>query len=316
MSVAPHPGSGGFVHEALLYSGGEEFVRGALSFMREGLEGDEAILVVVDADKIRALRSELDGDGERVLFADMADVGVNPARIIPAWRDFVDAHGVDGRAVRGIGEPIWAGRSPAELVECQLHESLLNLAFAGATSFRLLCPYDTGSLDDSVIAEALCSHPAVVEGEDRRESTVYRGLETIAAPFDDPLPDPTSAPQELAFRSDSLAAARQLVYIRATAAGLSVLRMHDLALAVNEVATNSILHGGGEGVLCIWEHSDALVCEVRDCGRIDRPLIGRERPDEGLDSGRGLWIANQLCELVQVRTLADGTAVRLHMRKC
>jgi anti-sigma regulatory factor (Ser/Thr protein kinase) len=316
VSVARHADAGGFVHEALLYAGLEEFVRGALSFIRAGLEADEPVLVVVDSDKIRALRAELNGDGDRVHFADMAEVGVNPARIIPAWRDFVDAHAVDGRAVRGIGEPIWAARSADELVECQLHESLLNLAFADAPAFRLLCPYDTDSLDDAVIAEALCSHPTVVEGEDRRPSAAYRGLEAIAAPFDEPLLDPPSAPHELVFGSDSLAAARQLVYVRATSAGLSLSRMHDLALAVNEVATNSILHGGGEGVLRIWEHGDALICEVRDAGRMNRPLVGRERPDDGLDRGRGLWIANQLCELVQVRTFADGTAVRMHMRTC
>lgn len=306
----------GFVHEALLYGGRDEFLAGALAFIRDGLATGEPILVVVDADKIRALRGELNGDAGRVHYADMADVGTNPARIIPAWRDFVDRHGEGGRSVRGIGEPIWAGRTACELVECQLHESLLNLAFADAPAFRLLCPYDTDALEDWVIAEALCSHPNVVDREDRRASRAYRGLEAISAPFDEPLPDPPAAAHELAFESASLGAARQLVYISATAAGLSVWRMHDLALAVSEVATNSVLHGGGEGVLRVWEDGDALICEVRDRGRIDRPLIGRERPDDERDGGRGLWIANQLCELVQVRTFADGSAVRLHMRTC
>ena len=51
-----------------------------------------------------------------------------------------------GRPMRGIGEPIWAERSPAELVECQRHESLLNVAFAGSAGFYLMCPYDTTSL--------------------------------------------------------------------------------------------------------------------------------------------------------------------------
>ena len=65
----------------------------------------------------------------------MAEIGANPACIIPAWRDFVDECAEAGRAIRGIGEPIWADRSPAELVECQRHESLLNLAFADTRSF-------------------------------------------------------------------------------------------------------------------------------------------------------------------------------------
>jgi hypothetical protein len=30
--------------------------------------------------------------------------------------------------------------------------------------------------------------------------------------------------------------------------------------------------------------------------------------------GYGLWLANQLCDLVQVRSFPTGSAVRLHMR--
>jgi hypothetical protein len=57
---------------------------------------------------------------------------------------------------------------------------------------------------------------------------------------------------------------------------------------------------------------DALVVEVRDTGTIEDPLIGRTMPDFGGVSGRGIWMANQLCSLVQVRSGRDGTQVRLH----
>jgi hypothetical protein len=40
-----------------------------------------------------------------VKFVDMAKLGRNPARIIPAWQKFVDQHSGYGRPVRGIGEP-------------------------------------------------------------------------------------------------------------------------------------------------------------------------------------------------------------------
>jgi alkanesulfonate monooxygenase SsuD/methylene tetrahydromethanopterin reductase-like flavin-dependent oxidoreductase (luciferase family) len=57
----------------------------------------------------------------------------------------------------------------------------------------------------------------------------------------------------------------------------------------------------------------ALTCEVRDSGLFNRPLVDRERPAAGAAGPRGLWLANQLCDLVQIRTFATGTAVRLHM---
>jgi hypothetical protein len=141
------------------------------------------VLVVVSAAKIGLLRSALGADADRVAFADMADVGANPARIIPAWRDFVVANDVDRRSARGIGEPIWAARTPAELVECQRHETLLNLAFAGVPAWWLLCSYDTTSLTPEVLEEAWLSHPVVSERGVATDSAPYRGLEQAAAPF-------------------------------------------------------------------------------------------------------------------------------------
>ena len=105
----------------------------------------------------------------------MADLGHNPALIIPAWRDFTDRHSGTGRPVRGIGEPIWATRRPEEIVEAQLHEALLNMAVPPDVPLWLLCPYDTAALDEQVLAEAHRSHPVVVESDTYRGSTEYGG---------------------------------------------------------------------------------------------------------------------------------------------
>jgi anti-sigma regulatory factor (Ser/Thr protein kinase) len=271
------------------------------------------MLVVVSGDKIRQLRAELAQDAEGVHFSDMADVGLNPARIIPAWRDFVDRH--SGR-LRGIGEPIWAGRSAAELVECQRHESLLNLAFGDAEGFRLLCPYDVDALAPEVIEEAHRSHPVLVEAAGaERESTDYRPVEIAAAPFAVPLPEPPQAPAEHTFEAATLDELRYFVADQATAAGLSDPRTYDLVLAANEVATNSVRHGGGQGRLRMWVDGDHLVSEIRDDGHIDLPLIGRERPGPSQVGGHGMWLVNQLCELVQIRSFDSGSVVRLHMHR-
>jgi anti-sigma regulatory factor (Ser/Thr protein kinase) len=305
-------GVGEFRHEALLYAGADEFVDRSLSFIRAGLAADEPVLVMVGAAKIDALRLRLDGDADSVHFADMGQVGANPARIIPAWRDFVSHESVPGRSMRGIGEPIWAGRSTAELVECQRHESLLNVAFADA-NFSLLCPYDTSALDAPVIEEACCSHPFIVQHGGARDSDGFRGVAASAVPFDDPLPEPHVRPQELFFASGPLDGLRRFVARQASDAGLSETRTKDLVLAVNEVATNSIRHGGGDGILRIWQDDRALISEVRDDGGIEQPMAGRERPVKGQLGGHGLWLVNQVCDLVQVRSFADGGAVRMHM---
>ena len=301
-----------FSHEALLYDGPAQFLYGTLPFLRDGLARDEDMLVALPADRIAWLGRELGEDAERVCFADMAELGRNPARIIPAWRDFLDEQGAAGRPFRGIGEPIWAGRTPDELAECQRHESLLNLAFDGGPAWRLLCPYDTDALPRDVIQEARRSHPSHWENGVGGSSSSYVAPEAILAEGDE-LPPPPPGAHRLAFTGERLSELRQLVARCAGSAGLEPERTSDLVLAASEVATNSILHGGGAGTLSVWRDAGALICEVRDRGRITDPLVGRERASPDKLRGRGMWLVNQLCDLVQIRTTPGGSAVRFRL---
>ena len=303
-----------FEHAALMYAGDEEFLAGTVPFIRAGIEAGEAVLVAVDSAKIELLRSALARDARAVRFADMREIGGNPARVIPVWKQFLDTRRSPGQRVRGIGEPIWPGRSEAELVECHRHEALLNLAFAEEAPLSLLCPYDTAGLDASVIAGGHRSHPTIVAGAARRASHAYCGLDAVAIPFADPLPEPREPVQRIDFGAETLVDVRVFIARRAREAGLGAERTDDLVLAVNEVATNSVRHGGGRGTLRAWREGDAVICDVRDGGHLDDPLAGRRRLSGTQVGGYGLWLANQVCDLVQLRSQADGMAVRVHMR--
>jgi len=304
-----------FSHEAFLYAGDEQFVGGLAPFIREGVAAGEPVLVVVGPRKIALLREALNGETEHVVFADMDEVGANPARIIPIWQDFVAAHLARGTPVRGIGEPIEAGHNGQRLAECQRHESLLNVAFADAPAWQLLCPYDTGELDEDVLEEALRSHPHVRMGAKRAPSYRYRGLAASMAPFGALLPPAPPDAERLEFDVDRLAEGRRLVHRVAVHAGVGPMRANDLVLATNEVLTNSIRHGGGRGLLLIWSDDASVVCEVRDRGVIADPLVDRRRPSPHQATGRGLWMANQVCDLVQLRSLDDGNVVRLSINR-
>jgi anti-sigma regulatory factor (Ser/Thr protein kinase) len=307
-STKPHDS---YRHEALLYRGDDEFVAGTVPFIRDGLEAGQPVMVAVIAPKIERLREELGDDADRVVFVDMADLGGNPARIIPAWREFVDEHAVNGQPVRGIGEPIWVGRRPPEVLECQLHEALLNLAVDPDTPLWLRCPYDVSALDGDVLAEAQRSHPVLVEEEGYTGSRLYGGIHHASEAFDHELAQPTVAVVELAFDTSGLPAVRDVVVGRATLLNLDRDKAADLALAVHELATNSLRHGGGRGVLRVWQEPDALVCEVHDQGLVEDPLVGRRTPSIRQEGGRGVWMANQLCDLVQMRSSEAGTTVRV-----
>jgi anti-sigma regulatory factor (Ser/Thr protein kinase) len=178
-----------------------------------------------------------------------------------------------------------------------------------------MCPYDTAKLDPAVVAEARRSHEFVSEAGKAFQSSEFRGIDASGAAFDRPLPEPGSRVDEMKFRIEDLVAIRRLVAGAAEDAGVSGPRVRDFVAAVNEIASNSIRHGGGLGTLRVWHDRARVICEIRDAGRYDRPLGDRERPAPDLSAPRGLWVANQLCDLVQIRTFPEGTVVRLHMQR-
>jgi anti-sigma regulatory factor (Ser/Thr protein kinase) len=177
-----------------------------------------------------------------------------------------------------------------------------------------LCPYDLTALPPAVIAQARLNHPYLAQAGRSAKSTAFRPPDP-AVPFASPLPSAPVDADQFAFDVGSLPALRRFAAARGGGFGLADERMSDLILAVNELATNSVRHGGGVGVVRLWQDGPFVVAEVRDHGRIDDPFAGRERPAlDGL-GGRGLWLVNQLCDLVQVRSSAAGSVVRVRMRR-
>ncbi|HET9198421.1 MAG TPA: sensor histidine kinase [Solirubrobacterales bacterium] len=299
----------GFRHEAFFYAGNEEFLAGTIPFLEEGISAGETVLVVLPEPRLRLVREALGGAAEGIEFWPMGDVGRNPARLISAWQDFLRTCDPE-KGVRGLGEPISPGRSAVEMDECELHELLVNLVFAEEPALTVMCPYDTSGLGDEILAGAERSHPVCSHPHGKSISTSY----SLEALLEGPLSPPRRPAVTLPFGKADLAMVRHLVAQCGRSARLETRRNEDLVLSVCEVATNSIQHGGGGGTLDVWDEEGHLVCAIRDEGRIEDPLVGRTRPRPEQPSGRGLWIANQLCDLVQIRSGKRGTEVRLRMR--
>jgi anti-sigma regulatory factor (Ser/Thr protein kinase) len=303
-----------FRHEILLHAGEDGFREATLPLITDALAARQPLLVAVGDERIRMLEEALGTDAERVRFTDIHTLGRNPARIIPAWREFLERHAPGGRPPSGIIEPIWPGRSQAEVAECERHESLLNLAFEEEPASRLVCAYDVASLDERIIEAAMQNHPFVNEHRVSRRSDAYLDMHGAPRPFEGPLPDPCAQPVELTFTRDELGWLRSCVACWATNARLGAERTERLVLSVSELATNSVRYGGGRGVVRMWREDETLICEVRDRGRIEDPMTGRVAPKPDQLAGRGVWFVNQLCDLVQVRSTSAGSVVRVHMR--
>lgn len=301
----------GFVHEGLFYRDADDLLAGTVPFVEAGLAAGEPVLVAMPGANLRRVRAAVGGT-ERVRWADMTEAGRNPGRIIP-WvlQAFADRH--PGRRVRIIGEPIWAGRSEVEYPACAQHEAMINAAFAGRAA-TILCPYDVAALADAALADACVTHPVLVDRAGRRPSPDYAPAEVVAR-YNAPLPAPAEPAAALDYQVDTLSDVRRFVADHATAAGLAADRVADLQIAVSELATNSVAHGGGRGVLHVWRTVAHLVCELRDHGWLTDPMAGRVNPAADGVGGRGLVIVHALCDLVRLHTSPDGTTVRLYMRR-
>ena len=298
----------GFRHEALLYDGPDEYLAGTVPFLRAGIGSGQEILIAVGPEQTALLQRELGADAAWIRFVDMREVGRNPAAIVPLWREFVDA--AAGAPVRGIGEAVWASRSDSALEECRRHESLLNVAFDGGPDFDLLCPYDAVSIGDEILEKVAQSHPCLNREGRREPSAIY---EAKPACFAGGLPAPGSVPEHFEFEVSGLGEVRRRVAAAAEEAGMNPREAADVVTAASELAANSVMHGGGSGSLRLWSGEERLLVEVEDRGRIEDPLAGRVRPDVSQKGGRGLWLANELCDLVQIRSGEQGTTVRLHV---
>jgi len=109
---------------------------------------------------------------------------------------------------------------------------------------------------------------------------------------------------------------RHAVASRAATAGLSGDRLDDFVVAVNELLTNAVRHGGGAGLITLWQAGGSVVCEVSDAGGgLTGPDPGRAvRPAADQPGGWGLWLAGELTDTFELNTGKDGTTVRVSSR--
>jgi anti-sigma regulatory factor (Ser/Thr protein kinase) len=115
------------------------------------------------------------------------------------------------------------------------------------------------------------------------------------------------------FDHSSITALRHAVASSVRVAGLDGQRLDDFVVAVNELLTNAVRHGGGLGRVALWRQDGAVVCEVSDSGAgLPGPWSQRSvRPPADQPGGWGLWLAEELTDSFQLTTGNGGTTVRV-----
>jgi anti-sigma regulatory factor (Ser/Thr protein kinase) len=301
-------GGGSLVHAALLYRHPDQLRIALEKFMRVAERAREPCLVALPGAHLEELGDVLESAGRDVRVEDMAVVGRNPARLIPMLVDWI---GEQTGPARVVSESLWPGRSYAEVAECLRHEALLNLALADE-EVSIMCPFDAERLDAEILAGAALTHPYLIDEVGPRPSMSYADPVEVARGAGWPQADPEPPVTELSFDGD-LRQLRDALAADPLLAKLDPARRADLVFAVNEAAGNAVRHGDGLARARVWGDGTDVVGEISTTAAIADPLAGLRTPRPEDVGGRGLWLINQLCDLVELRSAPEGTSVRMHM---
>ncbi len=305
-----HSPTAGFVHEALIYRDEAEFDTALHAFLQDAAAAGEPVLVALPASHLAHVREALGEEMADARLEDLEQVGRNPGRLLSMIEEWVASH--DGRA-RVVSEVVWPGRSRAEAVEALRHEALVNHALAGSGA-TIMSSFDARHLDEDILAGVEMTHPTVVEGGQRRAGTSY--TDPMSTTFRElwPLEDPPGPVSEHPL-DGSLMELRTAIAGDPVLGSLSAERRSDLVFAINEAASNAVRHGNETCLTRIWHDGDEVVTEVRSRSEIDDVMAGRRRPAADALQGRGLWLINQVCDLVELRSGASGTTLRMHIKE-
>ena len=308
MTPVASPGS----HRALIYEQPTEYVSGIGDFLRSGLTNEERTVVMADRRKIEWLHEDLGAAASGVDFLDAAETVARRGRVARSLIERLGEGALSGGPLRVVTEEDLSVR-PSHVVRDYLcMEAAANVAYGGLP-ISILCAYDASVAPVEVISACRSTHPETLRGGAVQESSEYRPpAEFIMASSAVVAPPSDAASLEIEAAVD-LARARALLRSEAASASLPPEDVSDLVLAADEVLTNALVHGRAPRALHVYCERDALVCHVRDAGHGLDPLAAYLPPPEYALRGRGLWIARQTCDALEIASDPGGTHVRLMM---
>ena len=175
--------------------------------------------------------------------------------------------------------------------------------------------FDTQRLPEPLLDSALRTHSRVAT------TSGYEPNPRFAEPADYlrslPVPDePLEAtpPRLHASHVADFASLRRALATELAGVSADEDLLQDFLLAVDEMTSNALRHGGRPVDLRLWIGSDRVVCTIGDRGAgWDDPFAGYG-PAHGEDlsrGGMGLWLARQLCDHVDITAGPVGPLVRL-----
>ncbi|SFF83883.1 sensor histidine kinase [Blastococcus tunisiensis] len=306
-----------YLHDALIHDGPDELAATAVPFLLEGLAAGEAAVVVTRDETATVLRDAL-GSDPRVHVLDRDDVyRARTPTAITAFRRLAEQRAAEGVSrVRVVGE-VDFGETERDWLEWQRYESVINVAL-GEWPLWGLCVFDAQRLPDPLLETARRTHSCLTGPGGRRPNPEFvapadylRSLPVPAEPLEE------TPPRLWARDVGDFVGLRHAVAAELSTVVASSDTVEDYLLAVDEMTSNAVRHGGPPVSLRLWVGADRVVCTIDDRGPgFDDPFAGYG-PAHGEDlsrGGMGLWLARQLCDHVDISGDDGGARVRLTVR--
>lgn len=304
MTVALPPRT--FDHDAFVHDSDEDYAAALAPLLQGAASHGDATAAVVSKGKAGLLAAALGSAAAKVNFVDAEAWYRHPVSTIAAYESLLRRTPSGVRTVL-IGE-VQFGSEPADWTSWTRYEALLNSSLARYDA-HVVCPYDRRTLPGSVVEDALRTHPWVLDGLGRHASDNYDEPDFLVASLPPSVEVPSREPDLELSLARSLRHARHEFARLATASGFDSERVDELTLAVNEIATNAIVHGGIPSLLQVWQEPGGLTCVVSDRGKGADPLAGFQSPPRGSTSGYGLWLTRTIFD--RADALADDDGFRI-----
>ena len=293
-------------HSAFVYESRDEYVAGAVAFLREGLAAGEGAVVGNTRPGLAAMREALGPDAAQITFIDVGASYTRPARTFAAYHGVYAAEFKKAAAVRVISD-VQYGPEPAEWDLWTAYEALMNRAFAHLPTWAM-CTYNANGLPDPILEAVWRTHPEVIADDTLTDSHEFEDPVDLLRRIT-PVPDPLPQLHSIPFGRD-LETVREQLARELGAAGIPTAKSLDMLLAATEIATNAVEHGGGIEDVRVGRADSRFVCEIVDRGSgFDDPSAGFLPPREGL--GSGLWVARQLTWRIEFLRSPQGFTARL-----
>ncbi|WP_203790951.1 ATP-binding protein [Paractinoplanes rishiriensis] len=310
----------GLAHTALIASSDTELLSILVPELRRSTERyDETLLVV--REHTRTVLGEQVGALESAALGEPAEFYQRLGFAYEGFRRYLAAQQDAGRRVHLLAEPDLTGATDAGLQADRAaaylaYEAVCNQTYAPYGS-AITCLWNPQHHPRPVLDGVRATHPYLLTPTGPVRSPTYLAPQRYLSERQDMpwRPAPAHIDHELVLSEVAgLSRLRTVLHTWAIEHQFASEPAEDLVVATVEVAANGLRHGAPPVRVRAWHHHDTLIVECDDsAGRPIPATAGYQRPQpaDPTPGGRGLWVARQLADVVQIHSTSNRTCVRL-----